>query len=257
MNIPYYEEGRGPLKIIEPSKRTATSGDNAAKFSIVAAVGVIGMNWAGITVLKGRSAALSVAEFAAIVAVLAGLASAVTALVKALNHRGKSVIPLAAAGLLLNGALIATGFVKAPILGRQETTQKKVSAKKAGTPPVTLKSGRTIVTQDWTAGSVFEVTDSTFDTVIGGTDIPILVDFWAPWCGPCRKMSPVIEELARDYKGKAKVYKLNIDNSSEITGRFGISGIPTIILFKGGHIQKKWVGVTDKEDISAAIEREL
>jgi len=251
------KQGVWPTIKPAPGKQTETISGIAAKVSIVSAVIVIVLNWAKITIFEGRSEALTIAGYAALAAVLAGVAAGVTAIVKEWNRRARNVMLLAGAGLLLNGALIAMGFVKAPVLGRQETTQENVSAKEAPTQPVTLKNGRTIVTEDWTAGSVFEVTDSTFDTVIGGTDIPILVDFWAPWCGPCREMSPVIGELARDYKGKAKVYKLDTDNSREITGRYGISGIPTIILFKNGRIQKKWVGVTDKQVIGAAIERQL
>jgi thioredoxin 1 len=251
MNI-LNKQGIWPIIKPEPGKQTGTISGIAAKVSIVSAVIVIVLNWAQITIFEGRSAALTIAGYAALAAVLAGLAAGVTAIVKEWNRRARNVMLLAGAGLLLNGALIVTGFVKAPILGRQKAVQKK-----AQTQTVTLKSGRTIVTEDWTAGSVFEVTDSTFDSVIGETDIPILVDFFAPWCGPCQMMSPLIEDVARDYKGRAKVYKLNIDNSSEITGRFGIRLIPTIILFKNGHIKKKWVGVTDKQVIGAAIERQL
>jgi thioredoxin 1 len=256
MNIPN-KESVWTRKVTESTTQAATAGSYAAKVSIISAVSVIGLNWASITVLKGRPAALTGAEFVAMAAVLAGLVSAGAALVRAWNVRGKNVILLAGAGLLLNGSLLATGFVKAPMLGRQEEKAKKDSSKVIKVQQLSSHSERTIVTQDWTAGFVAELTDHNFDEVINNTDIPVLVDFWAPWCGPCRMMGPVIEKLAKDYEGKAKICRLNVDNSDKVTSRFSINGIPTIILFNGGHLTKKWVGVTDKEVISAAIEREL
>jgi thioredoxin 1 len=87
--------------------------------------------------------------------------------------------------------------------------------------------------------------------------MPVLVDFWAPWCGPCRMMGPIIEEFAKDYTGKAKVFKLNTDEARDSAMEFGISAIPTIILFKDGQVQKKWVGLTSKKDLAAAIDELL
>jgi thioredoxin 1 len=256
MNTPN-EQSRGPVEEIGPTMQTAAAGGNAAKLSIVAAVIVIGLNWAGVTVLEGRSTALTAVRFAAMAAVLAGVIGAAAGLIRAWKCRGKNVMPLAVAGLLLNGALLATGFVKAPILGRQYARPNKLSAKELDTRPLSAKSSRTIVTEDWTAGFVTELTDYTFDDVIKDSDIPVLVDFWAPWCGPCRMMSPVIEELARYYQGKAKVCKLNVDNARETASEFRVSGIPTIILFKNGRVKKKWTGVTSRQEISAAINRLL
>jgi thioredoxin 1 len=85
----------------------------------------------------------------------------------------------------------------------------------------------------------------------------VLVDFWAPWCGPCRMMAPIIEEFAKDYTGKAKVCKLNTDEARDSAMEFGISAIPTIILFKDGQVQKKWVGLTGKRDLATAIDELL
>jgi thioredoxin 1 len=107
------------------------------------------------------------------------------------------------------------------------------------------------------AGNVAELTDADFDDVIQKSDVPVLVDFWAPWCGPCKMMAPIIEEFAKDYQGKAKVCKLNTDEARDSAMEFGISAIPTLILFKGGQVQKKWVGLTSKKDLASAIDELL
>jgi thioredoxin 1 len=104
------------------------------------------------------------------------------------------------------------------------------------------------------AGNVVELTDTNFDEEINKSDVPVLVDFWAPWCGPCRMMAPIIEEFAKDYQSKAKVCRLNTDEARDSAMEFGISAIPTLILFKGGQVQKKWVGLTSKKDLAAAID---
>ena len=107
------------------------------------------------------------------------------------------------------------------------------------------------------AGNVIELTDETFDEVVHNSDAPVLVDFWAPWCGPCKMMAPILEEIAKNYADKAKIRKLNTDDARDSAIEFGISAIPTIILFKGGQVQKKWVGLTSKKDLSAAIDELL
>jgi thioredoxin 1 len=103
------------------------------------------------------------------------------------------------------------------------------------------------------AGNATELTDASFDEVVHNSTEPVLVDFWAPWCGPCKMMAPIIEEVADEFAGKAKICKINTDESRDSAIEFGISAIPTLILFKGGQIQKKWVGLTSKKDIVAAI----
>jgi thioredoxin 1 len=104
------------------------------------------------------------------------------------------------------------------------------------------------------AGNLIELTDAEFGSVVNGSDVPVLVDFWAPWCGPCKMLAPILEELANEYAGKAKVCKVNTDDNRDSAIEFGIQAIPTLILFKGGQIEKKWVGLTTKKDIAAAID---
>jgi thioredoxin 1 len=107
------------------------------------------------------------------------------------------------------------------------------------------------------AGSVIELTDATFDNTVHNSDVPVLVDFWAPWCGPCKMIAPIIQEIAEEYKDKAKICKLDTDEARDSAMEFGISAIPTIILFKDGQVQKKWVGLTSKKDLTEAIDEFL
>ena len=104
------------------------------------------------------------------------------------------------------------------------------------------------------AGSVIELTDETFDDIVQNSDEPVLVDFWAPWCGPCKMLGPIVEEIANTYADQAKVCKINTDEARESAIEFGISAIPTTILFKGGQIEKKWVGLVSKKDLTEAID---
>ena len=107
------------------------------------------------------------------------------------------------------------------------------------------------------AGNVIELTDATFDQTVHSSDVPVLVDFWAPWCGPCKMIAPLIQEIADEYADKAKICKLHTDDARDSAMEFGISAIPTIILFKDGQVQKKWVGLTSKKDLAAAIDELL
>jgi thioredoxin 1 len=107
------------------------------------------------------------------------------------------------------------------------------------------------------AGNVIELSDASFDETVNKATEPVLVDFWAPWCGPCKMLTPIIEQVADEFAGKAKVCKLNTDQARDTAVEFGISAIPTVILFKGGQIQKKWVGLTSKKELSDNISKLL
>ena len=107
------------------------------------------------------------------------------------------------------------------------------------------------------ADSVIELTDAAFDQTVHNSDVPVLVDFWAPWCGPCVMIAPILKEIAVDYGDKAKICRLNTDDARDSAMEFGISAIPTLILFKDGQVQKKWVGLTAKKELAAAIDELL
>jgi thioredoxin 1 len=99
--------------------------------------------------------------------------------------------------------------------------------------------------------------DSTFDTDVLSSDVPVLVDFWAEWCGPCRMMEPTIDGIATDYKDKVKVGKLNVDENGGTAMRYNIRGIPTLLLFKGGQIVEQRVGAVGKSDVQKLLDGHL
>lgn len=102
-----------------------------------------------------------------------------------------------------------------------------------------------------------ELNDSTFETQVLKNELPVLVDFWAPWCGPCRSVAPIIEELATAYEGQAVITKLNVDESQSIPSRFGIRAIPTLIMFKNGEVVDQVTGAVSKANIEELIKKAL
>lgn len=102
-----------------------------------------------------------------------------------------------------------------------------------------------------------EITDATFEEVVLKSDKPVVVDFWAAWCGPCRMVGPIIEELAQDYEGKAIVGKVDVDNHQQFAAKYGVRNIPTVLVFKGGEIVNRQVGVAAKNVYAKAIDAAL
>lgn len=105
--------------------------------------------------------------------------------------------------------------------------------------------------------NIVEVVDSVFDKEVMESEIPVLVDFWAPWCGPCRALSPVIEEISNDYEGSVKVGKVNVDENPQTTMKFSIRSIPTLIVFKNGEVAEQIVGAVPKSEIEKVLNKAL
>ncbi len=101
--------------------------------------------------------------------------------------------------------------------------------------------------------NITELDSSNFDSTINGTSVPVVVDFWAPWCGPCKAIAPILEELASELGDSAKICKVNVDNNSEVAGKYEIRAIPTILVFKNGEVADTIVGLTSKDDLKAKL----
>jgi thioredoxin 1 len=106
-------------------------------------------------------------------------------------------------------------------------------------------------------GFVKDVSDSNFESDVLKSDRPVLVDFWAQWCAPCRMLAPTVAAVAQSYEGKATVVKLNVDDNPQVSQRYGIKGIPTLILFKNGKEEERVVGATSKDAISRMIDKHV
>ncbi len=99
------------------------------------------------------------------------------------------------------------------------------------------------------------LTNESFENEVLNSDIPVVVDFWASWCGPCRMVAPVIEELAHEYSGKAKVGKVNVDEEAELAVKYGIVSIPTVLIFKNGEVTEKLVGAQSQDEYEDAVDK--
>ncbi len=102
-----------------------------------------------------------------------------------------------------------------------------------------------------------EVTDNNFDVEVLKANVPVLVDFWAEWCGPCKAIAPTIDAVAQAYQGRAKIVKLNVDQNVSTSSRYNIKGIPTLLLFKNGMVKEQIVGSTSKESIARILDKHL
>jgi len=103
--------------------------------------------------------------------------------------------------------------------------------------------------------NAIEVTDTTFEQEVKNSSIPVLVDFWAPWCGPCRKIAPIIDEIAEEFQDRIKVVKLNTDENIKTAQEYSISGIPSLLIFKNGEAVERLVGLMQKSSLQSSVEK--
>ena len=107
------------------------------------------------------------------------------------------------------------------------------------------------------SNAIMEVNDSNFDQDVLKSDKPVLIDFWAAWCGPCRALAPIVDELATAYEGKVTVAKMDVDRNTATPMRYGVRGIPTLLVFKGGQVKEQIVGYVAKEQIQKALDKHV
>jgi thioredoxin 1 len=112
-------------------------------------------------------------------------------------------------------------------------------------------------TEKLMSDNIVHVTDTSFDSDVIGADIPVLVDFWASWCGPCKMIAPLLDQLAEEYSGKVRVCKVDVDANPQTAAKFSVRGIPTLMLFKGGELEATKVGALSKSQLTAFVESNL
>ena len=105
--------------------------------------------------------------------------------------------------------------------------------------------------------AIAHVTDDTFEPEVLKSDTPVLVDYWAEWCGPCKSIAPVLDEIAKEYEGRLKIAKINVDENQQVPAKFGIRGIPTLMLFKNGNVEATRVGALSKSQLTAFLDSNI
>ena len=108
-----------------------------------------------------------------------------------------------------------------------------------------------------TTTSIHRVTDETFEPEVLKSETPVLVDYWAEWCGPCKSIAPILDEVAKEYEGRLKIAKLNVDENQQTPAKFGIRGIPTLMLFKNGNVEATRVGALSKSQLTAFLDSNI
>ena len=107
------------------------------------------------------------------------------------------------------------------------------------------------------SSSIQHVTDASFEPDVLKSDVPVLLDYWAEWCGPCTSIAPILEEVAKDYEGRVKIAKINVDENQAVPAKFGIRGIPTLMLFKNGNVEATKVGALSKSQLTAFLDSNI
>ncbi|KAK4344078.1 hypothetical protein RND71_037172 [Anisodus tanguticus] len=160
------------------------------------------------------------------------------------------------AGLSLSGRRSSIRFSVFKGLNKIQSTRSSVSFS-SFSKSVTRRGGGIICEAQDTAVLVHGVNDQTWESLVIGSDVPVLVEFWAPWCGPCRMIHPVIDELSQEFAGKFKFFKVNTDESPTIASKYGIRSIPTVMIFKDGEKKDTVIGAVPKSTLTTSIEKFL